>query len=116
MSQHAGLTAERWRSFDRGAQVLMIANEMNRGSSRLRANDRDGVRRCHERVLSLVDLTIATTTQRSFVREMLRWRDLVAAMFVSPDVAAPDQAAAMRALLQLSPKAASQLRHLQHPT
>lgn len=112
MSQHSSLSPERWKSFDRGTQVLMIANEMNRASSRMRAGDLDGVRRCHERVLRLVDLTVAATRQNTFLRELLRWRDLVATMYVAPRPDAGAQQAAMRALLLLSPQAAPQLRHL----
>jgi len=33
MSQHAGLTEERWATFTLDQQILMIANEMNRASA-----------------------------------------------------------------------------------
>jgi hypothetical protein len=111
-TQHAGLSLERWASFARGQQILMIANEMNRASKLLGAADRERLRTSHERVLALANLTIQATDSRSLRRELLRWRELLAEQYVAevPDAAA--HASIFRALLQLHPDAWKQLPHL----
>jgi hypothetical protein len=112
VTQHASLTAERWARFSRDQQVLMISNEMNRASRLLTDRDDDGRRLAYERVLRLVDLSAQVSTSRTLRRELLRWRDLVAALYIA---AAPDPGAhhaAMRSLLQLTPAAAAQIPHV----
>jgi hypothetical protein len=95
MTQHASLTPERWARFDLDQQILMIANEMNRASS----------------LLSL-DLTVATRSRRGWRRELLRWRDLVAALYIAPGPEPAAHAAAFRCLLQFTPVAARQIPHV----
>ena len=112
MSQHASLTLERWSAFSRDQQVLMIANEMNRAGKLLDPRDRGLFRASCERVLNLADLTIRVQPRPAFRREMLRWRDLAAELYVaeSPDPAA--HAAALRALLRFTPEASKQIAFL----
>lgn len=112
MTQHATLSAERWARFGLDQQILMIANDMSRASSLLGPETRPSLRRSYERVLRLVDLTVATQRRRGLRRELLRWRDLVAALYVAPEPAAKDHAAAFRCLLQLTPAAAKQIPHV----
>lgn len=112
MTQHAGLSEERWGGFDLDRQILMIGNEMNRASRHIERRERDSLGLAYERVLRLVDLTVATRPRRGLRRELLRWRDLVAALYLE---AAPDATAhrqAFRSLLQLSPGAARQIPHV----
>jgi hypothetical protein len=112
VSQHAGLTEERWARFDTDQQFLMIANEMNRTTRLLGDADPGPRRRGYERVLRLTDLTIALCERRSLRRELLRWRDLAAALYLQ-DVAQPEvHRGALRVLLQLRPVAARQIRLL----
>jgi hypothetical protein len=108
VTQHAGLTEERWSAFDLDQQVLMIANEMNR-IRRLPDGDGDARQRAYERVLGLTDLTLATSDRRGLLRELARWRDLVAALFLE-DTADPERhRIAFRALLRLRPVASRQI-------
>ena len=112
MSQHAGLTVERWRSFSHPQRILMIANEMNRASRLVDQAHANSRQLCYERVLRLVDLTIAAAPRSSVRREMLRWRDLAAELYLA-DRHEPDfHRAAVRALLQQTPESAGQIRHL----
>jgi hypothetical protein len=109
MSQHASLTPERWAAFSRDQQLLAIANEMNRASRMVRLGDNAGVQRCYERILRLVDLTVEVNPQRSLRRELLRWRDLAAELYLEPLRAAECHPQLFRALLQLTPAAARQI-------
>lgn len=106
--QHSGLTLERWRQFTEVQRLLMIGNEMNRARSCFAPEQRASLGHCYERVLRLVDLTVAATEREGLRRELLRWRDLVAEFFLSPGNL-PEHERAFRALLLLSPEAARQI-------
>jgi hypothetical protein len=109
MTQHASLSPERWAAFSRDQQILMIGNEMNRAIRLIRLADRPGLLLAYERVLRLVDLTVEVQTGYGLRRELLRWRDLIAEMFVSPELHPDQHLAAFRALLQLTPASAQQI-------
>ncbi|HKI01111.1 MAG TPA: hypothetical protein VKK31_03950 [Thermoanaerobaculia bacterium] len=109
MTQHASLSPERWAVFSRDQQILMIGNEMNRATRLFRLADRAGVLRVYERVLRLVDLTVEVQAGYGLRRELLRWRDLIAEMYVSPELHPADHLSAFRALLQLTPASALQI-------
>jgi hypothetical protein len=81
MSQHSSLSPERWSAFGLEQQILMIGNEMNRASQLMRPDDLAHRQRSYERVLRLVDLTVEVQQSRSLRREILRWRDLIAALY-----------------------------------
>lgn len=105
MSQHDSLTLERWLQFDRDQQLLMIANEMHRGT-KLRGPE--GARRCYERVLRLTDLTVQAAERATFRRELLRWRDLVAELWLRDEPDRQRHLEALRCLLLFSPETARQ--------
>lgn len=111
MTQHASLSPERWAAFSRDQQILMIGNEMNRATRLIRLADRPGLLLAYERVLRLVDLTVEVQTGYGLRRELLRWRDLVAEMYVSPspEMHPIHHLTAFRALLQLTPASARQI-------
>jgi len=112
VTQHASLSPERWARFDLDRQVLMIANEMNRASGLLGEGDDSSLRRTYERVLRLVDLTVQTRTRRGLRRELLRWRDLIAALYIAPRSEPVAHAEAFRCLLRFTPEASKQIPHL----
>lgn len=109
MTQHDGLDAERWSRFDLDQQVLMIGNEMNRLAAAIDSGRQDALRRGYERVLRLTDLTATGRVPTTFRKELLRWRDLAAELYLSerPDAAA--HRAAFRALLRLRSASAKQI-------
>ena len=109
MTQHASLTPERWARFSIDQQVLMIANEMQRASGLLAPADRPSRQRAYERVLRLVDLTVAVQTKRTFRRELLRWRDLIAVLYLQPGPDLEAHRAAFRCLLRFRPEASRQI-------
>lgn len=110
--QHASVTPERWARFSYDQQILSIAAEMARAGRLDRADDGERRRGAYERVLRLADLTVEVNPRRSLRREMLRWRDLVAGLYLSD---APDPRAhqeALYCLLRFSPAASEQIPHL----
>lgn len=110
--QHRSLTLERWSAFTLDQQLLMIANELHRGTGLLRPGDAALRRSAYTRALRLTDLTVEARSRRPLRRELLRWRDLVAALYLaeSPDPAA--HRAALIALLRMSFATAGQIQHL----
>jgi hypothetical protein len=108
-AQHPSLSLERWSSFTIDQQILMIGNEMNRAAKLMTSEDSARLMNCYERILHLTDLTIALHERRSLRRELLRWRDLIAAMFVSGELRPNDHAKAFRCLLYFTPEASKQI-------
>lgn len=109
MTQHAGITADRWSRFSLDQQLLMIGNELNRARRLLVPSEAESLRLAYERALRLTDLTIAVAGRPSLRRELLRWRGLVAELYLA---AAPDpggHVAAFRCLLQMTPAASRQI-------
>lgn len=107
--QHGSLTDQRWSTFTRDQQLLMIANEMNRGSKLCAPQDRSRLAATYERVLRLVDLTVETRPRRGLCRELLRWRDLVAQLYISQEADPTRHAQVFRVFLQLVPATANQI-------
>lgn len=106
--QHTSLTAERWARFPFDQQVLMIGNEMNRASRFLEFSDGRSLRSCYERVLALVDLTVKTQNSLPRRRELLRWRDLVAQLFIADRSRPEAHLAAFLSLLRFTPASYAQ--------
>jgi pantothenate kinase len=107
--QHAALTEEQWQRFSRDQQLLMIGNEMNRARKLMDSSRREHLKSCYERVLRLVDLTVRTQQRPTFRRELLRWRDLVARLYVAEESNLEEHDAAFRSLLCFTPATFQQL-------
>ena len=112
MTQHASLSPERWARFPRERQLLMIANEMNRATALMDVDDGRSRGLAYERVLRLVDLTVAVNPRRALRRELLRWRDLVAALYLEAAPNPREHRAVLRCLLQLAPITAAQIPYI----
>jgi hypothetical protein len=109
MSQHSSLTSERWSRFGLGTQILHIAAEMQRGLELLERSDHERLRSSYERVLALLDLTVAVNANSGLRRELLRWRDVVAENYVSPAPDLPTHRLALRVLLEMHPQSQPQV-------
>lgn len=109
MSQHASLSPERWAAFSLDQQILMIGNEMNRASRWMRPEDWSHLELCYERVLRLVDLTVEVNSRPTLRRELLRWRDIIAELYVQSEPDSSAHKAAFRTLLLFTPAAAQQI-------
>ena len=108
IAQHAGLSRERWLEFDFPRRILMIANELHRASKWTSQADLERRRSSLERVLALVDLTIAVERHVPALKELCRFRDCVAASYIRADDA-PSDRTLLRALLRFHPEAAAQI-------
>jgi len=109
MTQHTSLSPERWSAFNLDQQILMIGNEMNRAAKLMRPENRTHLQQSYERVLRLVDLTVEVNSRPTLRRELLRWRDLIAELYISPEPDPDQHAAAFRVLLLFTPVAAQQI-------
>ena len=109
MTQHASLSPERWAGFGLDRQILMIGNEMNRAKRLIELRDFPGLSLAYERVLRLLDLTVEVHQRSTLRRELLRWRGLIAELYVQPEPIAVDHIAAFRCLLLFTPVAAQQI-------
>ena len=112
MTQHSSLSPERWARFPPEHQLLMIANEMNRATALMDGDDGRSRGLAYERVLRLVDLTVAVNPRRALRRELLRWRDLVAALYLGAAPNMREHRAVLRCLLQLAPITAAQIPYI----
>lgn len=110
--QHAGLSPERWAAFSHAQHILMIGNEMNRALAHLASRDRDRARTCYERVMQLVDLTAGLPVGRSRRRELLRWRGVVAELYLEEAPSVDAHKEAFRCLLRFTPESSRQIAEL----
>jgi hypothetical protein len=109
MTQHSSLSPERWAAFSLDQQILMIANEMNRAGKLMKPDDQASRLRAYERILQLLDLTVEVHARPGLRRELLRWRDLVAALYITPKADLEGHRSAFRSLLLFTPTAAKQI-------
>ncbi len=104
MAHHSTLTAERWDSFTLEQQILMIANELQ--------GDGDRRRGAYARALTLTDLTASGAVRPNFRRELLRWRDLLASLYLGDDGGPEENAAVLRHLLRFKFATSRQIQYL----
>jgi hypothetical protein len=74
--------------------------------------DRDRRRGAYARALELSDLTAAGTVRPAFRRELLRWRDLLASLYLRDDGRAEENAAVLRHLLRFKFATSKQIQYL----
>ena len=109
MTQHSTISHEKWASYGLSRQILMIGNEMHRASSSIAAERTESVKLSYERILRLVDLTAAVNPTRNLRKELLRWRDLIAELYIRPESDPDEHRKAFRCLLQFTPESAKQI-------
>ena len=112
MTQHASLPPERWARFRLGQQILQIGAEMQRALKYLRVERSLELRACYERAMALVDLTVEVQPDKNLRRELLRWRGVIAELYIRPEPDPSVHRQALRVLLRLTPESALQVRVL----
>jgi hypothetical protein len=106
------LTAERWRRFGTDQQILMIANEMQRGLHSMKSEQRPSLQLVYERVLHMLGLTVQGQLSRSERREILRWKEVVGQLYLAEKPDPTQHREALRFLLRLRPALAAQVEPL----
>ncbi len=109
MTQHAGLSSDRWARFSLDQQILMVGNELNRARRFLVEHESDSLRLAYERALRLTDLTIAVQSKPGLRRELLRWREVLGELYLAPVPDPRGHDAALRCLLQMTAAASRQV-------
>lgn len=112
---HRSLTLEKWRDFDLTVQILNVAAEIHRASNALRRGDPEGATFAYARAMELLDLTVATNVRKGLLRELLRWRTLVAEEYLSGTKSTETAQTLLKALLLLSAPSAKQIPYLRPP-
>jgi hypothetical protein len=92
---------KRWKTMPVYQQILMIANEMNRAENL--KNDLKEYKNALERALELMDFSIDAIQNRPMLREFLRARELVAALYVGRPLS--PLPVVQNGFVQLSPEA-----------
>ena len=93
-----------------GRQILMVANELGRAGSAMTAGDPAEVKRCYERALELLCLTIEVAPRRRALRrELCRFKEVLASLYVSEEPSFHDNQIAQSVLISLSPEAYAML-------
>ncbi|MBI5682133.1 MAG: hypothetical protein HZC45_03035 [Deltaproteobacteria bacterium] len=82
LKYHKTMTKEKWRSFPFYKQILMIANELNRAGNWIEKGDFVEVRYCYERAFELLYLTIATLSRKNKLRELVRFKETLAGLYI----------------------------------
>ena len=82
---HKNLTLEKWSKYTRGQQVLMIGNELNRATNLLKNNMMPEVKNCYERAMELTDLTSADIKWKGRLKELRRFREVLAELYSKQD-------------------------------
>ncbi len=98
---HRNLVPERWGKFSRSQQILMVANEINRAKNWLKKGDKKEAVNAYERALELVDLTISVTKKYNLLRELLRFREILALQYIDPKMDSEFSEKLLRTLISL---------------
>lgn len=82
LKYHRDLTKERWSQFPFFQQVLMVANELHRANKWIEKGDFSEVKLCYERALELLYLTIEVLQEKRKLRELLRFKEMLALLYI----------------------------------
>ena len=79
---HPSLTEDKWGQSDKVKQLLNVAAEFSRARNCLRIDDQNGFQNSLDRAFELIDLTIADPKWRRGLKELLRFREQLAALYI----------------------------------
>jgi hypothetical protein len=95
------MTVEKWGAFPLSRRLLMIASELNRAGNWIAKKDFAEVKRCYERALELTALTIETVHQKTRLRELCRFKEMLARLYGNPNPDKRENASLMRCVISL---------------
>ena len=102
LEHHKTLTLEKWSNYSRAQQVLMIANEMNRAGNLIEKNMITEVKNCYERAFELIDLTTADLKWKGRLKELRRFRELLAVLYLEKEKKAETNEKLKNALIKMN--------------
>ena len=105
---HKNMTVEKWLVYTGYQQLLMIANELNRAQNALGKDDAENAVHAWERAFELTDLTVEDKKNGRWLKELLRFREMLGEVFVTLD--ADLNRSLMNALITLDPAAYNAMR------
>ena len=83
---HTHLNPEKWASYSKTQQILMISNELNRALNCLISNHQPDAEKCYERAIELTDLTVEDQRWGEGLKELLRFREVLSDLFLTQDI------------------------------
>lgn len=104
---HPTLTVERWCGLSRGKRILHILSELTRTKNALIHQEKQSAIYSLERALELADLTIEAADKNDagqWLREFLRFRELLAELYIKPDKDSAEVVSLMKGLIDLDPE------------
>ena len=78
------MTEEKWHRYSEEQQILMIGSEFARAKNLLRDQVYHEVVQCYERAFELLDLCSGDPKWRRKLRELLRFREVLGELYLSP--------------------------------
>ena len=78
---HQSLNLEKWSSFSKMQQVLMVANELNRAQNWISKNENNESNLAYERAFELIYLTVADQKWKSSRKEWLRLKETIGELY-----------------------------------
>lgn len=109
LKYHRNLTKEKWSQFPFFQQILMVANELHRASKWIEKGDFSEVKLCYERAFELLYLTIAVLQERRKLRELLRFKEMLALLYVKKRPLLSENESLERVLILLDKESFAQL-------
>ena len=79
------MTPEKWQRLSKEEQILNIAAELSRAKFWLKEKNREQVLNCLNRAFELIDLTINASRHQKDLKELLRFRDILAQFYIDKD-------------------------------
>ena len=101
LKYHQTLTEEKWSVFPLYKQLIMIGNELNRAKNWIENKDVEKVKTCYERAFELFYLTIACLKDKRKLKELLRAKEMLGALYVAKTPDLNENIALLKALLSL---------------
>jgi len=102
LKYHPSLTPQKWATFALSRRILMIANELNRAGSAINRGDGAETTEAYERAFELTYLTIATVNGRGLLRELARFKEVLASLYIQKDPSFEDNSRLQRVLISLN--------------
>lgn len=101
LKYHQTLTEEKWSAFPFYKQLIMIGNELNRAKNWIENNDIEKVKVCYERAFELFYLTIACLKDTRKLRELLRAKEMLGALYIEKKPSLNENILLLKTLLSL---------------